>query len=229
MSDETAASDRVRAEWSRRVEVEYRSAALTAHLALWLIQAGASPDLIRLALRIVDDELTHAELAHRVAAAAGAEPRTIDRGALALARNEAEPLEHDLARTCVGTFCLGETVAVPLFAALRDGCTVAVARQALDRVLRDEVHHRDFGWSLLEWLLASGGGATLRALVERELPAQLAAVRTTYAPTDARAIPCSAAERAWGLMPSQMYGDIFAATVKRDYIPRFAKLGIEVR
>jgi hypothetical protein len=227
VSEAPEPSARVREEWSRRVEVEYRSAALTGHLSLWLIQAGVSPDLIRLALQIVDDELAHAELAHEVATAAGGVPRTVDRNALALVRSDDEPLEHDLVRACVGTFCLGETVAVPLFAALRADCTVAVARQALDRVLRDEVHHRDFGWSLLEWLLTTA--PSLRALVERELPAQLAELRAIYAPTDAPSTPCSPGERAWGLMSLPHYGEILVAILDRDFIPRFAKLGLDAR
>src|SRR5689334_11663965 len=65
------ASDAVRAEWGRRVEAEYRSAAITQHLTLWLIQMGASPDLIDDGLRIVKDELAHARLSHRVHARAG--------------------------------------------------------------------------------------------------------------------------------------------------------------
>ena len=44
--DAVPASNAVRAEWARRVEAEYRSAAITQHLTLWLIQMGASPDLI---------------------------------------------------------------------------------------------------------------------------------------------------------------------------------------
>ena len=35
---------RVAAEWLRRVEAEYRSAAISNHLSLWLIQIGASPE-----------------------------------------------------------------------------------------------------------------------------------------------------------------------------------------
>src|SRR5258705_13009633 len=65
------ASELVRTEWLRRVEAEYRSAAITQQLALWLIQIGASPDLIRAGLRITSDELTHADLSHRVYRAAG--------------------------------------------------------------------------------------------------------------------------------------------------------------
>ena len=51
-------------------------------------------------------------------------------------------MEISVARTGVEVFCLGETVAVPLFKVLREGCTVPAARRTLDRVLRDEVRHR---------------------------------------------------------------------------------------
>ncbi len=37
------ASERVQHEWLRRVEAEYRSAAIAQHLTLWLTQIGASP------------------------------------------------------------------------------------------------------------------------------------------------------------------------------------------
>src|SRR5258706_410275 len=73
------ASDLVRVEWLRRVEAEYRSAAITQQLALWLIQIGASPDLIRAGLRIVSDELTHSEMSHRVYAAARGRYRFVGR------------------------------------------------------------------------------------------------------------------------------------------------------
>ena len=62
---------RIAQEWLRRVEAEYHSAAAAQHYTLWLIQAGASPDLIRDGLRIVEDELTHAELSYQVYKAAG--------------------------------------------------------------------------------------------------------------------------------------------------------------
>src|SRR5690242_3010652 len=142
------ASDAVRREWLRRVEAEYRSAAITQHLTLWLIQIGASPDLVRAGLRITSDELTHAEMSHRVYVRAGGEeaPRIARETLGAVAKGGV--LEHDVARVCVEVFCLGETVAVPLFKEIRERAAVPVARKALDRILRDEVRHRDFGWSL---------------------------------------------------------------------------------
>jgi hypothetical protein len=83
----------------------------------------------------------------------------------------------------VEIFCLGATLAVPLFRDLREGCSVPVARRALDRILRDEVRHRDFGWTLLDWLLDQPMAEALRALVESELPAWFGKLRTSYAPS----------------------------------------------
>lgn len=224
------ASDRVKNEWLRRVQAEYRSAAITHHLTLWLIQMGASPDLIHAGLRIVRDELAHARLSFRTyqAAGGGAVP-AIQRETLGLVRDEREPIELSVARSGVEVFCLGETVAVPLFKVLREGTTVKVARDALDRVLRDEVRHRDFGWALLDYLLALPCAPAVRELLERDLAGMLARLRASYAPElpeSARVIP--AADRAWGLMAGKRYGEIFDRTVERDYKPRFNKVGIAI-
>jgi hypothetical protein len=228
MTKRPAASDVVRNEWLRRVEAEYRSAAITQHLTLWLIQIGASPDLIHDGLRIVRDEVAHAELSHRVyVAGGGAAPPHIPRESLALPRSN-EPLEHDVLRAGVEIFCLGETVAVRLFKELRAGCTVAPARRALDRILRDEVRHRDFGWALLEWLDGSAQGPTLRELSRRELPRMFERLRRLYAPSTAQGQHAMATtDRAWGLMPAARYGKILDDVLKRDYVPRFARIGID--
>jgi hypothetical protein len=246
----------VRREWLRRVEAEYRSAALMQHLTLWLIQLGTSPDLVRAGQRIVRDELVHASMSHRVYRAAGGQGKSrIERESLELARTPGAPLEDDVARTCVDLLCLGETAAVRLFAELRRRCDVPVARRALDRVLRDEVRHRDFGWTLLGWLLESPQhGARLRRLVAAELPASFARVRSVYGPSEARASARSrealelpkgrlgslrSASRAsttvprgdtrWGLMPASRYGEVLERTFEREYIARFARLGIDAR
>jgi hypothetical protein len=211
------------------VEAEYRSAAFTQHLTLWLIQLGAAPDLIDDGLRIVKDELVHADLSHRTYLAGGGSgaPR-IERESLTLRRSRA-PLEHDVLRTALEVFCLGETVAVRLFKELRAGCRIAPARRALDRVLRDEVRHRDFGWQLLDWLLEQSYGPELRELAGRELAAMFARLRALYAPAAARETEISAADREWGLMPTARYGVILNDVLERDYVPRFAARGLDAR
>jgi hypothetical protein len=224
------APERVKGEWLRRVEAEYRSAAITQHLTLWLIQIGASPDLIHAGLRIVKDELAHAELSHRAfVAGGGSGAPELARESLELSRHPTDALEIDVARVCVDVFCLGETVAVRLFKELRERCSVPSARRVLDRVLVDEVRHRDFGWSLFEWLLETPCARDVRTTITRELPHYFARVRGLYAPKNARHIALAETELAWGLMPLKTYADVLAKTLDKDYVPRFARLGIDAR
>jgi hypothetical protein len=101
----------------------------------------------------------------------------------------------------------------------------------LDRILRDEVRHRDFGWVLLGWLLDSrGNGARVRELVDRELPAWFHRLRFLYGPPGAaRQARLPPGEARWGLMPPARYDAILALTFERDYVPRFRRLGIDAR
>ncbi len=225
-----AASDAVRQEWARRVEAEYRSAAITQHLTLWLIQMGASPDLLHDGLRIVADELAHADLSFQTFAAAGGTTiAPIARESLSLRTKSGEQLEESVTRWGVELFCLGETVAVPLFKVLREACVVSPARETLDRVLRDEVRHRDFGWTLLEYLVETPNEALVRDVVNRELPGMFSRVQRSYAPVGGEAntsIPAD--DRAWGLMPIARYREVLERTLERDYRPRFQRLGFEI-
>jgi hypothetical protein len=215
----------VREEWRARIAAEYTSAAITQNLVLWLIQAGAPPDLIDAGLVIVGDELVHSRMSHEVyTAAGGTAPPAIDRDNLGL-RRTSERIEDDILRVAVRVFCLGETVAVPLFSHLREHCTEPVARAALDRILRDEVRHRDFGWDLLDWILAIGG-EDVPARVTAALPGMLAELEATYGKGNSAVAlddgTLTDTERAWGLAPPRDYADILARTMTRDYAPRFA-------
>lgn len=227
-----AASEAVRVEWRRRVEAEYASACITQELVLWLMQIAASPDLIEDGLAIVKDELAHAELSMKAyLAAGGAAAPVLDRARLCLPRMPAAPLEHDVLRACVDVFCLGETVAVPLFKNLRERCTEATARDVMTRVLRDEVRHRDFGWTLLPWLLELPVKDELRAILERELPLWFRRVRAAYGAAAVGAASAAHAvgdlERAWGLMEVARYAAVVEETFDREWRPRFAELHVD--
>ena len=227
---DAAVSERVREEWRARIAAEYTSAAIAQHLVLWLIQSGAPPDLIDEGLAIVGDELAHSRLSHEVYVAAGGDRApTLDREQLGLVRHHVR-LEEDILRVAVRVFCLGETVAVPLFRHLREPCTQPVAKAALDRILRDEVRHRDFGWDLLDWLLQIDDDVS--ELVTAALPEMFAELERSYGVGNAAVASddgsMSADERAWGLAPPREYAEILARTVERDWIPRFAARGIKV-
>ncbi len=195
------ASEAVRAEWGRRVVAEYRSAAATHALVGWLIEVGGSPDLVRDGLRIVDDELRHAELSAEVLAAVGGGPSpAIDRATLRPAPSE--PVEAGIVRGCVELFCLGETVAVPLFRRMLAGATEPIAVSALRRIVADEARHRRFGWDLLDHcrdIMPSAVAGVLAA----ELPRMKAAVFAAYGEGVGDEIP--GADRAWGLIAPAEY------------------------
>jgi hypothetical protein len=223
---------RVRNEWRARIAAEYTSAAITQNLVLWLIQAGAPPDLIDAGLVIVGDELVHSRMSHDVyLAAGGTDPPVIDRDALGIARMS-DVLELDILRIAVRVFCLGETVAVPLFKQLRVHCTAPLARDALDRILRDEVRHRDFGWDLLDWLLVSPIGDQTSAWVTAALPSMLSDLEARYGVTNEAvatdAGDMTATDRAWGLAPPREYAEILARTIEKDYRPRFEARSIRL-
>jgi hypothetical protein len=221
----------IQREWLRRVEAEYASAALTHHLTLWLLQITAPFELVRLGLAIVEDELSHAELSQAVyQAAGGSAPARLERQRLGLQLGPQEVLELAIARVNLETFCLGETVAVRLFSRLRQGCSEPVALTALDRILRDEVRHRDFGWTLLEWLLSTEHAERVTQLTRIELPRMFARLRANYGfaqlGSEVRADPLA---QRWGLMPPPDYALALRDTLERDYIPRFAECEIDAR
>lgn len=217
-------------EWRRRVIAEYNSAGITHSLVGWLLRLGASPTLLHEGLRIVDDELVHAELAFAVLGETGESAANVDLGAasLGLLLDPDRTLLENVCVHGVRTFCLGETAAVRLFKRLRAGASVDAARRALDRVLADEVRHREFGWLLLEWLAQSPEWPTLAQLIRTHLPSWLRALLDGYGP-EAAIIDFDPALRAWGLMPPAEYRAALLETIARDYVPRFAEYDIDAR
>jgi hypothetical protein len=173
--------------------------------------------------------MIHARMSHEAyVAAGGTDAPALDRDRLGLARS-GEPLEHDVVRVAVNTFCIGETVAVPLFKNLRQHCTIPPARKVLDRVLRDEVRHRDFGWAVLGWLLELPQSEELRGVATRALPTFFERIRLSYGATLRHLAAIPDADRAWGLMPPAEYASIVERTLVRDWIPRFGSAGIDAR
>lgn len=207
---------RVHQEWARRVAAEYRSAAVTAQVLTWAIQAGLPPELLHRATRIVADELDHARLSHEVLCALGgeAEPVPLDAADLAVAG----PLPHTLIRA----FCLGETFAVPLFAAMLEHTTHPDARRVVERVIRDEVSHRAFGWDALDALISAE--PALAPALRTALPALVHDLRGYAAPPPAP--PLTAEERACGLLENDAYAAIYADTWAKDVLPRLQARGL---
>ena len=217
------ASRRVLLEWRNRAEAEYSSAALAARVVHNLIATGMPRALIATGQRIVSDELDHAELSHGVWRELGGE------GELHIDVSRLTPpvgpplilLAEDLLRA----FCVGETVAVPLFAAMRAGATQPSVIGVLERVLRDEAVHRAFGWDALDALLELDPEG-VPPFMANHLPEALEGCRRAYiVPPDAQPA-LHPEERAAGLIDLDEYRQIVEVCVQDTILPRFARLGI---
>jgi hypothetical protein len=230
VGSDTPALGRVMDEWQARIAAEYTSATITQELVLWLMVAGAPPDLIDEGLAIVADELAHSRLSYDVfVAAGGTTPPSLVREHLGIARRY-DVIELDILATAVRVFCLGETVAVPLFKHLRAQCTQREAKTALDRILKDEVRHRDFGWDLLDWLSTTTVSDIMVPWVTAQLPLMFAELMQSYGyGNDAVANDdghMNSVDRSWGLAPPRAYAEILERTFERDYVPRFVARGV---
>lgn len=216
---------RLLAEWRNRVRAEYGSAGLAAQATHWMIRCGFPEDAVHTGLRIVSDELEHARLSHAVVVAMGGadEPMSLDISATA-APDAPEGVLASLVDTVLRNFCLGETFAVPLFHAMRATTTQPQAREALDRILRDEAVHRAFGWQSLDILLTYDADGVRRRAAAK-LPALLGWYARAYA-----GHPASQAitdeERAAGLLSGAEYAEIYRTCVDEQIRPRFHKRGI---
>jgi hypothetical protein len=200
---------------------------------LWLLQLGFSPDLIRDGLDIVADELDHARLSHDVHVdAGGTGAPAIDRGSLSLDATitaTAEDLDVAVVLATVRVFCLGETVAVPLFRHLRSGCTQPTARAALDRIVVDEGRHSSFGWTTLDAMIERWGVERVRSIVAPALPSMIVALDAAYGRGASARAPAESGDedRTWGVVPPSEYEPILHTTATNVWTERFAARGID--
>jgi hypothetical protein len=97
-------------------------------------------------------------------------------------------------------------------------------------VARDEVRHRDFGWDLLDWILATPLADQVSAILGAHLPAMFRELEGSYGAANPTVADddgaMTDADRAWGLAPPREYAAILAQTVEKDYKPRFAARGL---
>ena len=108
--------------------------------------------------------------------AAGARPRAPRPARAAIAVLELDLAVRDRPRVLPRRDRRGAAVQAPARA-----CTEPIARAALDRILVDEVRHRDFGWDTLDWLATTAIGDRIpRAGSPRSWPALLGELVATY-------------------------------------------------
>jgi hypothetical protein len=193
-------------EWKARVVAEYHSAAFTAELVHLLIRIGAPYDLLYIAHRIIKDELIHAERSFTMFQALGGQEQLVELRdeTLRLPVYSADTFAQ-VTCTALQFFCLGET----------------------KRIVKDESVHREFGWSLLDYLLERDSETT-KEIARAHLGAFLRQYQQGYG-TDHAALPerVSPKEEPFGVMPRARYVKVFEEALHQVILPRFAKRGID--
>jgi hypothetical protein len=181
--------------------------------------------LVLRGLDVVRDELAHARLSHGCLRALGGEDEPVPLGLEDLLPSPTEGALAEATTLVLRAFCFGETLAVPLFQALRESCTHPAARPVLDRVLRDEARHRAYGWDVLDALLALDPDG-VRSLAQARLGGIQEAFRASYGRFPAQPHPPTPDERAMGLMPAQRWAAVFERALTEDVAPRLARRGL---
>lgn len=137
--------------WTQTTHSEYAAAASFASITAALLAAGAPIDLIAVASDFVVDELVHVEVSGRIAAHfGGGVPLEVD-----LQRLVRPPASSDpglrAAELIVRTSCVGESLTVPVLEHSRRKSESPLVRQALRKILKDEVPHAQLGGWFLDW------------------------------------------------------------------------------
>jgi hypothetical protein len=169
----------VRLVWTRTAFSEYASAAAFAEVATLLLAAGAPIDLVAAAGDFVVDEITHTEVAARLAAHLGGAVDLdvrLDRLVRPPASGRAIVRAAEL---IVRVSCVGEAVTVPVLKISRELAGSELIRAALAKIIADEAAHAQLGGWFLDWAdgqlddatrahLGRVAGRALRDLAPRE-------------------------------------------------------------
>ncbi|NQZ33089.1 MAG: ferritin-like domain-containing protein [Oceanospirillaceae bacterium] len=211
---------RVQHYWYNQAIAEYTSAARTVELSHWMQRLAFSPDLIRDAIRISDDEMVHAQMCFDLAKLAGSEKNLPLNNMQLILPQEYPLLGKSLLIVLVQSYCFGETAAVPLFAAMRKSASKDSVLAAYDRILQDEPRHAKFGWVALAWCCENWPQA--REWLVEITPIALGRMRKAYCDHPAFDPQLSQNEIDWGVFPRELYGEILERTIATTYSQRLA-------
>lgn len=216
------------AQWLRRMRFEHRSSTVFSQLSLQLFEANASLDAQVVMARMAQDELRHTETCAEVVRALGSEPTCdADFTLEPLARHAGVSAEERALRNVIYTTCCSEMIACARFVATLDRVTEPFLRQAMRRLLSDEILHGQFGFHYLEaWRPWLDARPEVIASLERYLRHAFVSFERELAPVPPfRAL--SEEEMALGADDPALAREVFYATVEGAIAPGIARFGID--
>jgi hypothetical protein len=205
---------------------EWMAVDLFARLTAALTVANAPIDLVSAAAKIPTDEVRHADLALRMAAALTEEdvhqpPIDAERHVYLAAPMSIEDLDYAMLEMPA----IGETLACALLSASRDGAKDPVARAVFSSLLRDEVHHARLGWYYLAWR-SEHWTAAERQRVSDRAGNFVAQVETMFAHGRDAPRGSRQAARALGVLDTPIQRAAIRAVMEHEIVPGLDGLGL---
>lgn len=140
--------------WVEAGLAEHASVAAFSRFVLQLLRLAAPPELLRSAIRAMDDEVEHARLCFGVAkylSGESAGPGPLDvRGALDFTDGIASIIDAVIVEGC-----LSETISARHAAVAAIRVQDPAIRSVLERIADDEARHSELSWRFLTWVLTA--------------------------------------------------------------------------
>lgn len=145
-------STRLGRAWLEMGLGEHASVAAFARFVLHLLRLGAPPELLRGAIRAMDDEVVHTRICFGVAkrfTGKAAGPGPIDMSDVA-----DQPADHrSIMEAAILEGCIAETISARYAQVAFERAEDRAIRTALARIAEDESRHADLSWRFVHWLL----------------------------------------------------------------------------
>lgn len=217
---------RIQDYWLKQSAAEYNSASRTIHLVHWMQKAAMSPDLIRDAIRIADDEMVHAQMCYLIASESGSNSILSNENLSLSLTKRYEDLRYNILHVLVESFCFGETAAVPLFREMKRYAKCESVVAVYNRILKDEPNHAKFGWLALAW--CDDNWQETRLWLKDIVPQALSNIVNGYIVNDEYKPELSRNEKNWGLMPKYKYKLVLEKVIDDKYKPRLRHYGVDL-
>jgi len=222
------AVERARASWTEVAINEYRAIGSFTEVLRALADARAPLDLLGMTSDFLADEVSHVELASRMAMElGGAVPRVVDLEQFAPRPRGLTPFQRAnelmLRVSCVSEAFAGGTASVSCGATTHE-----LPRIVYETILRDEALHRRLGGVYFEWALPRIDDAEL-ARLGRVLGHALAGFKAYWTPRPsvlARPQPPAEDLQALGWLGPARFAALAREVVLRDIVDPLATVGI---
>ncbi len=216
----------VGAAWRERMRQEHLAVGAFSLLARELAQEGCSSVVLSLVTRAASDEVRHAEICRRFAVAllgereVPARYRGLPKVPMHDGATRAERVLYHVVEMC----CLSETLTGVYFTEMIARSTDAVAREAVESLLEDEVDHGRVGWAYL----AERAGERRLGGLARALPSMIDRTFRGVLGATRRAPPDDAALERCAYLGARSGADVYGRALRDVILPGFEEVGVDL-